>query len=99
MTKFERVSSHFVLSGNRRSSRLAPALARKQSVISAMCLAAVATKINLININSDAGVYRWDEVLLPYASNIDRGIITGAAVCRRVLEHKIGRNVLKLCDA
>ena len=51
MTKFERVSSHFVLSGNRRPSRLAPALARKQSVISAMCLAAVATLPTVASAN------------------------------------------------
>ena len=51
MTKFERVSSHFVMSGKRRSPRLTLALALKQRVVSAMCLAAVATLPTVASAN------------------------------------------------
>ena len=51
MTKFERVSSHFVMSGKRRPPRLTLVLALKQRVVSAMCLAAVATLPTVVSAN------------------------------------------------
>ena len=51
MTKFEQVSSQFVMSGKRRPPRLTLALALTQRVVSAMCLAAVATLPTVVSAN------------------------------------------------